>query len=319
MTEDAGGVGPAFVVTTPLQLIVAMTLREQVGGYGRAHLYAVNGFFDSETIFSRVLEYDPGWASISLFGDRMAAIRACAHRKHEQVFVDSDVGVRIYLSLLALKLRRPATRVAVYEEGIGTYRTDLYPSAKAALLSLAGVGTRFGGSNLTSSTWVYHVDEFERRLGDSRAIRIEPPLLDFIASKASLLESLFASRSLEDAIPLASGESCSLYLSNWRVDPTILPMLKARGGPRFLKLHPHAQNPGQEFTEAFDHSFPASLPAELLIAKLATRFSHVAVFHHGSSASTYVSQANVEFIDLRSLQLPVDVLSTASGSVRGAS
>jgi hypothetical protein len=128
-----------------------------------------------------------------------------------------------------------------------------------------------------------------------KAVQIERPLAEFIANERAFLSAIFAMSEVP-TIPAASDRprTCTLYITNWKIDDSMITTLKIAPGTRYLKPHPHIKE------EYIEHDgltvIPNSIPAELLILELMNHFERIDILHHGTSAERYIKNEKAKFI-----------------------
>lgn len=288
----------AFIATKPLQLMVAMTLREQLCLEYQAQLLLVSDFNEADQVFELIKVHDRKWTNVHLYVTRKAALNACQEMALDTIFIDSDVGVRTGLSLCKIKMKERHTSIYVYEEGRGTYQDDYYTSFKATLLRLMGVGDKLGGSCFTGGIWVYAPDEYIDKCSPKRlpVHRITKDLSSFVCENGPLLEKFF--RHASATMPsIKENEHCIVYLSSWKVYESDIADL-AQHCTRYIKLHPHIRDYDTSFLDEGSVLVPSSMPAELLLINLAKYYGTIDVYHHDSSVARYINMHNINFINL---------------------
>lgn len=291
----------AFIITKPLQFMIAASIIDQLGIAASSDLLVTNTFSAAEVFASQYHELGPRWGNLWLFEDIPAAHEyARRKRAYKCLFIDSDPGIQKAIQLLRFKVTNPSASIMVYEEGEGTYRNDLYTSPKREILHFAGVGAAFGGSRLSSGIFVFKPDEYRQRVGrfGGTPFQIEPTLLSFIVSNYGDLSALFSTPKIESA-----GETtCNLYLGNWDFHLDEIAELARLSGQFFFKPHPHlkALPPMPDGVE----QLPGGVPVELIIISLLDKFERVNVYHHGSSVQRYLSIDRINYIAAATARSP---------------
>lgn len=283
----------AFIVTKPLQILVALSIIKQLGIHATSYLIIVDSFFDSKMVFERLKLADWEFSSLSI---KFSASHRGAHQfinKNEIdcLFIDSDVGFRKYLNLLNLKIKHRALEINVYEEGLGTYRNDLYSGLKKEIFKKLGIGTHFGGSRFVKCLYLYNPEIYQLNLPRGMVClkRIRVGIADILDLYFDQLVHIF------DYSPVVGGGEnlCHVYLSGWQVDHGFLEKFLLNSGDKFIKLHPHIKS--SEFLH-FGVLVKQTAPAELVLADLAFKYNEVNVYHSGSSVEKYFSKKNVNFL-----------------------
>lgn len=288
----------AFIITKPLQFMVACTIIDDYGIADDVDLLIADSFSGAAGFVSRYHGLNKAhWGRIGLFDTIDEAYRyARREGRYNHLYIDSDFGVRKSLMLLRYKLRMPLAKIIVYEEGVGTYRSDVYPPIKRRLFNLLGVGAAFGGCRLSSEILIFDVEEYINRVGmyGGKPSPIRTGLVDFIRTNLTSLEYLF------DFQPHDHGDdSLNLYLTSWSIDRQVLTQLSLLPGELLLKPHPHIKNldvSGLGLRQ--NHVMQAGVPSELLIMKLMDQSANLTVYHHGSSSAHYMRGSGAKFVDI---------------------
>jgi hypothetical protein len=300
-----------FVITKPLQLLVVLAIIDQLPGDTISDLIVVDAFFGAKDTSERLADSNPKWRRASFFKNHDAAYKHCKSQKYDRVFIDSDVGLSKNIDLIRIKLSHLKTRICVYEEGLGSYRSDLYYGFKRKLLDFVGAGTRFGGNWLTKEIYLYRPAEYISRFPDSRVevVQIGTSIADLIHRYEREFRKLFDLVTLQSNLKnFGSNEVCDIYLTSWRWDEDVMRRLQQCESCRIIKFHPHLKENYSLIANSFDVLAQSNIPAEILIASVAAIFKKVRVMHHGSSATRYLNINNVEFSEVK---LTVDGLKAA--------
>lgn len=226
------------------------------------------------------------------FSSRSSALSFLKEQNFDNLFIDSDIGLKNFLTLTSFKIGNPNISIHVFEEGAGTYRTDLYSGVKKNLFSLIGIGVFFGACRFVTSIYVYQKEEYAEKIPAAgfKARRIKSSLAQFLMTNSAALKRLFAF----DGIKPNSTDAtcCALYLSNWNTDKEFMDYFHKFEGDLFIKLHPHIRT-----DVAMDgiHSIDARVPAELLLIELIKNYNSVRVYDHNSSVRRYIKNKNLTF------------------------
>lgn len=284
-----------FVAANPLQILISTSLIRQLNVANKSTLIIHGGFTGAKEVFYRfdTESIKISGAKVIYLETRKDVFKWVKKASPLNLFVDGDVGIRNFISLLFLKICNLGLTICIFEEGIGTYRRDLYGSFKKILFPMFGVGTNFGGSVLTSYVYATDPDKYKAifpRL--SRRVRAiaEGPGKVLLGSQKAWGE-IFDYQEITDRF----SNKCNVYLTNWNLDHDAVKRMMDHSGDNYLKLHPRcldqAEVPGVVMLKA-------TAPAELIIADLSRKYTEVNVYHHGSSVEQYFSKANVNFIRL---------------------
>lgn len=291
--DHAGVRDTAFIVSQPLQILIAISIIRQKRSEKKSCLIIVGTFFDAHQIFERMklIDWEMGGIFIVFFDSHEEAHLYIKENEFDNLFTDGDVGVRKYRDLLLMKASRRSLKINVYEEGLGTYRPDLYSGAKKLILNLLGVGTNFGGCSLTSSLYVLDPDSyrkiFPRYRCDVKKIDLSP--MDIIKLYFNELSHIFG----HCAVAPKSFGVCHIYLSGWSIDFDFLHKFSNLPGDKYIKLHPRVK---LDVDENWGTRISRSVPAEMVLIDLKEKYNEVNVYHHGSSAERYFNENDVVFI-----------------------
>ena len=288
-----------YIVTKPLQILIAKAIKDQLNPECHSYLIVIDYFNNSKSVYENLKNEDWGYAGIYWASDKKNAIEYIRKIKAHSVFVDSDIGVRNLFFLARVKLVSVFPDIYVYEEGMGTYRTDLYSKKKSFFLRLFGVATHFGSSILTAGVFVYEPGRYLSLFPEYNKLcnKIKNNLISLIEDKRLNLQAIFDDSDAAKKIERKSKE-CSVYLSSWSVDKTFLDNFQKIAGDKYVKLHPHIKIYTELGLKKGVQQLPSSLPAEIALLNLAKIYDRVAVYHHGSGVSLYLSSSVFDFKDI---------------------
>lgn len=285
----------AFVAERPLQIINAISICEQLKLAGDVDILVANSFADAPGITER-LSQAFGLYNFHSFPDYHSAISHHLTKSYDELFLHWDVGFGTSKKLRDIKRRHPKLRISVYEEGVGTYRDDIYHGLKREIFRALGLPINVGGSKYTDRIFVYNPEEYFRSTPKwpRQVISIDKTVEEFIRQNYWKFSSVFDPDHFLAGVSPALAEDCVIYLSGWDFEEHDADMHFSESSFNILKLHPHCR---LEVTPTAAAVAPNSLPAELLIYVAAERFANVKVIHKGSSTSRYVTSENVTFVD----------------------
>lgn len=259
-------------------------------------LFIVDLFNESEKV-AESAELKNLFAQVSWFATKRQALSAAAAARPQTIFIDSDVGLQNYISLCAVKIQTPRTKIHVYEEGIGSYRTDLVPNPiKKMAFSILGVGRYFGGHFLTEKIHLFEPDSYrlKSQSPQKKTLKIDVNFSEWINKNKQLLVSIFSPGFT--IRPQEYKTSATVYLSDWNIDWDLIQKHKNLNN-FYIKLHPHIKKIDAKLI-GYKQFIPNSLPAEVAIAMLSEQFSQVTVLHRNSSCINYISTKKITIVNL---------------------
>ncbi len=272
--------------------MVALSIIKQLEIAGTSHIIVTRTFAGASGVAERLAHLEAPFSGISIvFAQSIPeAYQLLRRQRFSEIFIDADVGVRKFFDLLRIRFRHWRANINVYEEGLGTYRTDLYRGMKKSTLQLIGIGTRFGGSSLTSKLYLYSPSDYKRLFPSDgpTLIKIEEQLSTFINKHLVNLNDIFDYKSDYKV----TSKDCLIYLSSWSVDQYFIKQLGLLSGDQYIKLHPHIT----DFDEIGSGNYiDPSAPAEMVITELLTFYDNIDVYHHGSSVMRYIKSDRVSY------------------------
>lgn len=287
-----------FICTKPLQIMTCMIIASNTKKHT---LIIVDLFKDAKTV-SLSEKLNKYFSNIVLVKSRNEALKLCEKLKPTTLFIDSDIGLIPLIRFYRLKLFSRNTSISVYEEGIGTYRQNLFKNPiKKLLYNSIGAATYFGGCALTTNIHVYDLDHYKKKFPSSgkKPLRIRQDLTKWIGENELELTDIFSPNFKIPTSP--KNTETSVYLSSWDLDRELINKL-SKNKKLYIKPHPHIK---EEVKKTFSnnpniHFFPAQIPAELIIMKLSAAFDKITIYHHNSSALHYLTPTNVTSMDIDS-------------------
>lgn len=272
--------------------MVALSIVQQGQLESKPIFIIIDGFCGASEVAERLTcNFDQLQTSV-FFDSRQAAILFLKEQKFDHLFIDSDVGVRNFLTLASFKLANPKILIHVYEEGLGTYRTDLYSGFKKKLFGLIGIGVFFGACRFVTSIYVYRKQEYIDNIPSNgfKAREIQGGLPQFLTANRDALKRLFGFDGIKPILPNVL--CCSVYLSGWKIDADFLSYFQELDGDLFVKPHPHIRS-CDDLNGI--KSIDANVPAELVIADLMEEYDSVVVFDCNSSVRRYITGKNLVY------------------------
>lgn len=287
-----------FVITKPLQLMVTMLIIDQLSINQSVDLVIVDSFGDAENVYFNLKKISKPrfYDSIHFYSNHSDAYRYINRSKHKFIYIDSDVGLKKYFSLLCLKTFKPFSKIIVYEEGVGSYRNNLYLSTiKKKIFKFFGVGAYFGGSIFTSSIYLFNPSLYIETVefGKSKVKKINKSIGDLLKEQINLLHVIFKYKQIEKNI--IKSKLCHIYLTSWKPNILFIRRFKEFAGDKFIKPHPHLKR-NLQCADLIEIN--AGIPAEILMNDLSEKYTEIFVYHHGTSSMLYLDKPNVKFIKI---------------------
>ncbi|HGS4451913.1 TPA: hypothetical protein ACMFMZ_002571 [Vibrio cholerae] len=284
-----------YIVTKPLQFFVADII-DRKHGSTISEIIVVDMFCNAKPFFDRL-------KSINLMNrcffskNRFLSFLVAAWRKPDCLYIDGDIGTRLSLYICIFKFLSGCEKIYVYEEGIGTYRNDIYKSGlKKRILNFLGIATHFGGSFFCNGVYVFEPYKYLYSHSVKKGFEVNPIetlLKDYILDNFEVLCWLFSYDLFNHSL---NNESAVLYLTSYDVKYSVIKEINNQNLHSYVKLHPHLKT--NKFKTDFRNVFfiDNGIPAELVIIHLSNNFNNVLVKHQGSSVENYMKIDNVDFI-----------------------
>ncbi|WP_143594695.1 hypothetical protein [Thioclava sp. DLFJ5-1] len=285
----------AFLISKPLQLMISLLVLRQLHLDVIPVFLVTNSFRGAKDIAGRLNAVYPNQVEAPFFETQAEAYSYLGEKRLAHVFIDSDVGFQKAFTLARLKQLSRGNRIYVFEEGLGTYRDDLYRGLKARVFSALGIATRFGASRFVDKVFLLTSDEYVEKFPDlaTKAIKISGSLSDFMSEEHENLRLVFGFAGV--ATPSHDRkEVCHLYLTSWSVDEDFLDNFSRLPGDLFIKAHPHIKT---DILPRGIEAIDAGIPAELAIVELLRYYEAVRVFDHMSSTRRYITSQRASFQD----------------------
>lgn len=278
-----------FIITKPLQLLVVIGLIDDFRITHSDFLYKIILIEDFKGANSVNLDCLVDIEYVFL-DDKLSLFYYLfkERKRYSEIFFDSDIGLSNFFLLLYSRFFF-TNLINIYEEGIGTYRTDIYPPLKKNILNCFGVGTEFGKCIITNNIYLFEPHNSSVK----KSIKIGFKLYDSINKNITLYNDMFFYP--PNLNYSSSGSNIALYLTDWSIDLKRIENLSKKHDNFFVKFHPHINISCSNFK--FD-VIEYIGPAEVLILNLLKHFENVTVYHHSSSCEYYLKKTNVVFINL---------------------
>lgn len=291
-----------YIVTKPLQLLVALSIIEQSSPEIINTIIIVDGFNNSEDVYKRAKKNLSNTILFEFAKSYDQAYKSIRNAGFDKILIDSDVGGRKFITLFVHKIFNFQKKIAVYEEGYATYEANLNGCGRFfRLLRFFGVGTYFGGSIFVDEVFLFQPDIYNKTFirNKSQLSQINKKISNLINENIYSYLSIFVGDYRSLLKDIGSGNSCVLYLTEWLVDIELIDSLIGVS-ILFIKPHPHIRSK-INYENRNCKFISGSVPAELIVKLLTQNYEKVTVHHHGSSVERYIIRDNLQYIRHKSL------------------
>ena len=127
----------AFLISKPLQLLISLAIINDAKYLHPVELIIIDGFKNADKLklrLSNSLKNDSRF-SVAYAKNHTEAHNKIIENNYKTIYIDSDVGFNKYIALIKIKKKLQNFQLYVYEEGSGTYRTDLYRNPIKTILN----------------------------------------------------------------------------------------------------------------------------------------------------------------------------------------
>lgn len=303
-----------FVCSKPLQVLNCASIVRHFE-IRDARLHVLTSSIDGVDEFASFVAesgYSRLFTTISWNHDYDAAIADFTRDGYDSLFIEDD-RVSNYLRFEPHRTER----MVLFEEGIGTYRTDPAMSLRGlrklkwkVLAATRGCGWDFGDGRRTDLVMVSRPEVY-RRLKPRTAHKAVgfPGLVDELRYEREAWTELVLDELGRPEAPLGR---VALVLAAWGRTPDRVLEQAAEGVDLVVhKPHPHDGTPaGRAGVVEVRRSW---IPAEVVVAGLAGLADHLTVHHHSSSVAFYLDGVleDVEYVDLLGSTQLRDILAAA--------
>lgn len=285
----------AFYISKPLQYFNATNIEDP----NEKVCIIVDHFSGARELYEKLLNRNSQWNQIIFVPNPKAAYVWMQENSKEidRIYIDSDVGVLKNIWLYPLRRKQ----IIVYEEGLGSYRSDLRPRKALDLvveflLNIVGIRSFFGGSVFTNAIYLYDHDSHKKNNPSYQKARLH--------FKRNFLEHLnhFEDKNLflDEESYLVIEQACAkkviLYLTSWQYNSAVEHIINDYPGyMKLIKPHPHIKSSFSQHLNMFHFVVGNAVMVEFLLLELAKVAEKVVVLHENSSAMHYFSNlAHVE-------------------------
>ena len=300
----------AFVITKPIQYLIALTIREQLSN-DVEDLIIINDFRDSQLFVDKI--YKKNWNKVHFLNKKKDLLNVVKLADYEELYLDSDVGFLNYLLFLRLKIFNSKINLHIFEEGIGTYlkETYLYCQLKIALFKLFGIGTNFGSCIFTNSIYLYSTSEYLKlnQRKPTNVVQIDLNIESLYKKNIEYFGFLCNCGLIDKFISVLNYKhTCVIILGTW-IEPHLkidylneslksaISEAKINIDDDFIIVKEHPNENRRNIIPIIENSvhFNENAPAEILVYHLLIHFNQIKIIHHESTVTHYVTNNNVKF------------------------
>lgn len=289
-----------FIVATPLQILIALAIIEQICQNSEEIDILVFDYFEHSSMVSRRANVEfRGRFRFLNFVEYFDAIKYAELKKYDHLLLHWDVGFKTNLYIRYLKFFSPTTKISIFEEGIGTYRDDIYNTKKKKIFEILGLPTNVGGHSKIDQIFVYDPKLYISNVSQpsKKIICINNSVSDIINKYKFALIAIFDPNGFIINFAKKIKSKCIIYLTSYEVSHWAIRYIESQESLAMLKPHPHLKDL-EMVTSSNVEVCPGGIPVELLIEVIKKDFHQITILHHGSSAQRYIRVDNVQFIHL---------------------
>ena len=258
-------------------------------------IFIIDHFFNSKELYQSLKKTLPH-IEIFWFETKKQALKKKNFLKNDHIFIDSDVGLRNWITLSLLKINLNKIILNIYEEGIGTYRNNLSKSSlKKTIFSAFGIGTHFGHFWGTENIYVFNPTNYIKETRSKKnVVRIQGSLKTWIQNNDTKIKNIFPNlKNTEKFFKNQDhSETAIIYLSGWKINTELMQCICDKRNS-FIKLHPHLKKKPDAHQFGKTIIIPNSIPAEIILLQLIKNYKKIYVYHENSSSLHYVNDSKI--------------------------
>lgn len=286
-----------FIVTTPLQYLNVLN----IDVVGKRCVLILGGFCNSEQFYNDIVVKNNLWDLYKYFEKYNLLYQYVIQNvtNEDKLFIDSDYGI-----ITNNKLRKVKSKeIYVYEEGVGSYRSDLISKnrswLKKNILKIFGNKEFFGGSKFVKGIYVYDHEKHINKVPDfdKERLHFKNP---FSVQVERNISNFLSTDLIEKYRSLIRNRDVLLYITSWSYNVEIENYIlkKNQGAEKkiiILKPHPHFKD-FDKIQIQFDDVVKGEILVEMLFILLKEYSKDFVVLHENSSALQYYSSIkNISF------------------------
>lgn len=289
-----------FVCSKPLQYF---NVRNLIHNKNRVNILIIeNRFNNADKFFKNIVQYDNCWNKVFFTNNRFQVFNICFLKYTvENFYYYLDWLLIPGLLLYAL----PAKNIFIYEEGVGSYRTDIFNNTsnlRKRIRRMLRISEYPGFHPKIKGIYIYRPAVYNEIF---KSYNNKPAVLSFnssfktmITENTSLGIKLFNYDNTASVLNLKNKRIC-LYITSWPLYEAFFSVIDlTKYEYCIIKPHPHIRN--LSFLENKNERniiVIKFLLAELLISILVNNNNVIDIYHHNSSSLMYVEKsANINLI-----------------------
>ncbi len=281
-----------YIVSKPLQLSVSTIICNRLSS---SELIIVDMFYNANGVFNAIKKMKI-WNRVFFARNRFISFLVAGFRRPSELYIDGDIGTRLAFYLLIFRIISGCKNIYVYEEGIGTYRNNIYSEGlKKKVFDMLGISTYFGGSWFCRGVYVFDPDRYRNAHILKKDFEVKPINKSMSQHVQEFYEEIKTIYGFNDS-KIGSGTLAEIYITSYSIDTELLSSLRNNDKDVYVKLHP--QLDCYEYCDLYENIMfiDNGVPAEIVITILSRNYNNVKVFHHGSSVELYINYPNIEYV-----------------------
>lgn len=285
----------AFIVHNTQMLLFSMSIIKQNNIANRS-LIIISGLFNgSRETYKRLINKSgkTGEIYIKYIHNRIDCFKYALRNKIKYIYIDNDCGFRNYVTLMFLIKANENIHINVFEDGVGTYRADLYVGLKKKLFDALGIGTFMGGCRYTNSVYVLDPGWYREAFPQSnkKIVKVDYSPFDVLMHEIDFWRYIF----MYENNHVPTSDICGVYISSWEINKEAISEIFKSSFDMYIKPHPRLKG---EVKIGNAVTIGHNAPAELVLADLAMVYKKIIVYHHGSSVELYAKDNKFEYFKI---------------------
>ena len=290
----------AIVVTKPFQLFTALSVAEQEKILLTSEIYVIDRFYEAYDFVERFNKINYIWPNIIYLKDFKDTYKTIISKNYEKIFIDSDIGWKVFKLAIRKKLQNKLFEMNVFEEGDGVLRTDIRTGLKKIIFRIFGIGDVFGGCYFTKRIFLYNTNSYKikhSRLSHKATSIVKTPA-SFFEENINFFEKFYAFNNYSKNIN--NFNRAILVLPEKFTPPEDIKkndFIRDDSVNIFIKWHPHLKKIPR--VDRIFQRLESNIPGEYAILWLAHVFQELVVYHYGSSSVSHIKRQNITILDAR--------------------
>lgn len=274
-----------YICSKPLQYFNIKNIGPIANESNKKILILHTDFLGAELFAKKIEENDNCWDKVIIVHNKKEYYKYLKKIQINFLFVENDASINLFIFMIRSKIKKSVKSLFVFEEGIGSYRSDLHKGIDKFIRSLIQIGTHYGDSLFTQNIILYEPHMYNEKFHSKKAIPFSINFIDALKKHHCLLSKLCGELSeFNDC----RNKRLLIYITNHNINKDIINiMITQKNDYDYLYIKPHPHIKDYKSIPKDIKIINTNIIMEYIINDLIEKNNKLKIWHESSTSLVY--------------------------------